>query len=836
MTMHRIWRLTAVVVMLAGTAWADARVEARRRFKTGMALIAEGRHDEGIAELLEAYAIRPHPNVLFNIAKAYESSNRHAEAIEYFKRYLDGNPPDAAEVKAMLDRLEALHPRPTPVPAPEPPPAEVKAPPKTQPTTDDPNVRRLAELTARLEKALEKAERPPETAQAAAGAAAAAAAEPTVEELDRFTVPYEETVVAASRRAQSTLEAPNSITVITGDEIRASGLQSLPEILRRVPGAEVMAMGFSSSEVSLRGFNQRNSNKVLVLIDGRPEFQDFLAVSLWQMLPIGLDEIERVEVIRGPGSALYGANAVLGVVNIITRAPGTGPRAEFTALGGNARLGGASTVVSGGDRVLYRASAGFLQGDKYSRDYADDRPDVHPTAEDSNLSLRSARAAATLFYAPTRSFSVAIGGGVNRVYSEFYASGLLRNYFVDGVSGNAKLDVTLGPVKLRSFWNTSTLKAVPQYEATGQRTLAMDIDANIGDAELFFQKEIELAGTHMFAAGLSGRIKSITWTYMGTAPKQEIHAALFLQDEWRPLKMLSFLVSYRIDRHPLLDRGRPGYAHSPRVSVVLRPVDEHAFRLSFATAFRAPSFAESYLNLRTPVPGIPGAAVATYGNLALRPERLLSFEAGYRGELGRLGVSWDLALYWNVVSDMMYLSAVNPLSAGQAYDAATATYLVGRSAFENDKPTYTARGAELGLTWNALAGLDLRLSGAFQSIVSDSTSGELCGPCLQAPAVKVNGGLIYRTPVGLDLSADFSFVSETSWVERMPSERDPTQISFVSNTLAAYTVINARLAYRFFDDRLTVALVASQLGPDHQEHPLGNNITRRIFGMLTVQP
>ena len=152
--------------------------------------------------------------------------------------------------------------------------------------------------------------------------------------------PYEETVVTASRREQSTLEAPNATTVITAEEIRLSGATTLPDLLRRVPGAEVMALGVGSHNSSFRGFNQRIANKVLVLLDGRTEYQDFLGLTLWQGIPVGLDEIERIEVIRGPGSALYGANAMLGVVNIITRSPGTGPRAQLSATAGNGNSAG----------------------------------------------------------------------------------------------------------------------------------------------------------------------------------------------------------------------------------------------------------------------------------------------------------------------------------------------------------------------------------------------------------------------------------------------------------------------------------------------------------------
>ncbi|MFT3710472.1 MAG: TonB-dependent receptor [Archangium sp.] len=823
--------LLAALVLTPAVSLADSRAEARRHFKTGMQLIADGKVDDGVKELLEAYDIRPHPNVLFNIAKAYENANRINDALHFYNRYLETNPPDDDKVRAIVTRLEGQVPKkPDPV---EPPPREdptVKRPNVTQPQVDERTVQRLNELADRLEKAIARAEAQPEPAAIAEGKPSAA---PAADE--DFGVPYEETVVAASRRAQATIEAPNAITVITGDEIRASGLLSLPEILRRVPGAEVMVMGVASANVSFRGFNQRIANKVLVLVDGRPEYQDFLGVTLYPVLPVGLEEIERVEVIRGPGSALYGANAMLGVVNIITRSPGTGPAVEANGFAGNGNLAGASFVASGGEKVRFRASAGYQQANKYSRDYENNRADVVSQVDDPNLGLRSARANVTAFYAFNKDFSVAVSGGINRLFTELYALGLLRNFYLDGLGGYAKADFTGGPVKIRFFWNHSEFAAGPQYEPIGQRSLATRLETNVFDGEALFQKEFQLGGTHVVAIGLSGRLKRVAWGYIGPL-KQEFHAAAFIQDEWRIVKPLTITASYRIDRHPLLDKGNPGYAQSPRVSVVFRPFENHAFRGNFATAFRAPTFLESYMDIRTPVPGVTGASVLTNGNRSLRPERLINFEIGYRGEVPQLGLTVDVAAYWNIVSDLIVLSAVNPVNPADAFDAQTMSFLLGRSIFTNDPETYTARGAEIGLTWNVTRGLDVRASAAFQSIVANSGA-TVCGPCTQAPTVKVNGGFVYRTPVNLDLSADLSLVTATTWIEREPSPSDPTQIVNLQNPLKSpFVVINARVAYRLLNDRVTIAVVGSQLGPDHQEHPFGNNINRRVFAQVTVQP
>jgi iron complex outermembrane receptor protein len=821
-----------MLLLIPALALADARQEAKKRFRIGMALINDGRLDEGIDQLLEAYSIKPHPNVLFNVARAYETAGRPSDALVYYRRYLDTDPPDANPVRLAVARIEAKLPRK------EEPPPRVERPVREEPRVSAPamneaQVARLSALADRLESAVAKAEArsAPETEKPKAERPTPAGPDDLEEDLT--AVPYEETVVTASRRAQSTLEAPNATTVITAEEIRMSGATTLPELLRRVPGAEVMALGVGSYNVSIRGFNQRLANKVLVLLDGRTEYQDFLGLTLWPAIPVGIEEIERIEVIRGPGSALYGANAMLGVINIITRSPGTGPRAQFNGWAGNGNAAGGSFVASGGEKLRYRASIGYQQADKFSRDYENNRPDVAPNGSDASLGVRSARANLTTYYSFNKDINVSASAGINRLYSEIYPLGLLRNFFIDGVVGYAKADLTAGPVKVKFFWNHLSASSAPQYSPIGQRSLATTLESNVFDAEAVFQHAFSLAGSHRLTAGVSSRVKRLAWTYTGRL-QQEIHGAAFVQEEYRPITSLTLLGSYRIDYHPLLDNGKPGYAQSPRISLLWQPVDGQALRASFATAFREPTFLESYMNIRTPVPGVNGASVLTEGSRALRPERMLAFEVGWRGELARLGLEYDLALYWNVVDDLIALSAVNPVAASEAYDPFSQSYLLGRSTFTNDPVTYTARGGELGFKWSIINGLDLRLSTAIQSIASNTTG--VCGPCSQAPTVKVFGGIWYQTPVNLDLSLDAAYTSSTTWVEREPAADDPTRISNVSNALGGYVVLNARVGYRLFQNRLTLAVVGSQLGPTHSEHPFGNLINRRVFATVTVTP
>jgi iron complex outermembrane recepter protein len=131
----------------------------------------------------------------------------------------------------------------------------------------------------------------------------------------------EETVSIASRYNQPISEAPSNVYVITDDDIRHSGATDLPTVLRRIPGMEVMQTTGADFNVSVRGDNQLDANKLLVLIDGRSIYIDAQGSVLWKLLPITLPEIKRIEVLKGPASSIYGFNAFDGIINIITKSP-----------------------------------------------------------------------------------------------------------------------------------------------------------------------------------------------------------------------------------------------------------------------------------------------------------------------------------------------------------------------------------------------------------------------------------------------------------------------------------------------------------------------------------
>jgi len=132
----------------------------------------------------------------------------------------------------------------------------------------------------------------------------------------------EMTVTTASKKAQSVDEAPAAVTVITKEDLMFYGADNLGEALRLVPGMEIIQGSDANYEISVRGFSRTGystSNKVLWLVDGRSVYYDGLGGFRMESCPIAIEDIERIEVIRGSGSALYGANAYSGIVNIITK-------------------------------------------------------------------------------------------------------------------------------------------------------------------------------------------------------------------------------------------------------------------------------------------------------------------------------------------------------------------------------------------------------------------------------------------------------------------------------------------------------------------------------------
>lgn len=873
--------VAAWIVLGAGVARADVRTEARRHFRQGMALIAAGDVDAGVASLQQAYEILPHPNVLYNIGRAYAESGRYAQAIEHFERYLESDPADRAEVlgfitalRARLDAMAARErdaqptPEPTPTPAPTGEAAQVASEEEILALEDSATqiealaesaqsdaLRRRAERLRALAAALrerrlaagEGAATVAEGEQAGSGTeagetSAPAGTDPLVLGQQREGDTYEEQVVSSSRAAQSPLEAPNSTTTITAQDLRLSGLTQPGEALRRVAGVELMTASPGDVQLSIRGLNQRLSNRAIVLIDGRSVYLDFIGTTIWSLLPLAIEDIERIEVIRGPASALYGADAFTGIVNIITRPIGSYRSWISSGLGTHGQLRVATTVTERVDALRFRLGGGYERADLFARPVGPERVDIAPFASDATLGFSRLWFTGEAQLRLADGYSLSAGTGLATGDRSFQGLSRLRELYLSNALFAQTYVQARTPFGLsgRVFWNHFESDYGPVGVRDGGIPLAQQarIDRQtVLDVELVYQNQFDIVPglNNQIIGGLGYRFKEIDWDWIPEIQTQH-HFNVFLQDTLRIEEAVQIVVSARLDQHPLL----PEPQISPRGSVVVHPTPRQSIRLTAGTAFRSPTFVESYVRVpnSTPIRGVTAFGV---GNESLNPERIVSVELGYMLQETDY-FALELNGYFNLVFDQILLSRNTAYrlydhanDPNAAFDPSLGAFPLGELSFDNEDADFRQIGGELGVRIYPVDGLDLYVNYALHETAPMSPQ-VLGGRELdqRTSAHKVNAGAQYRASFGLDLSVDFSWVSDQRWVEQvLDTERGGT--AFVDFALPAYVVLNARIGWRFLDDQLELSVVGTNLIMEHREHPFGQPVDRRFMGAVTVR-
>lgn len=836
----RLYALVSALVMTllllrSSPALADARTEARSHFKKGMDSITAGKYDDGIAELQKAYQLLPHPNVLYNIARAYAEAGNLDEAVTYFRKYLEGNPPDKDEAAQILKNLEsrikrqqqaareaaqAQAPAPTPEPvadagaaAADADAGAVHAPPVTPPPTD-PDAGPSTEI----------------------GAA-------------RTEDVFDETIETTSKGSQSEspIDAPNSTSIITEQDIHLSGITKIPELLRRLAGIDIMQVTGGQTEVSVRGFNQRLANKTLVLVDGRSVYIDLLGATLWQSLSIGVEDIARIEVVRGPGSALYGADAFNGVINIITKSPGAGKNGVAGGYGTQAATHGSLWASGRQNDFGWRLAAGYDYLPRWSREVPNGRADVRTGIGDQVESARTVRIDARGTRQLGKLGVFGIGAGLAQGSLEVLGIGPLNDIVLPKFVSTDVTSYFKGEhLNARVFWSRLRADNSLNVNYLGQSLLPARAEQNIVDGEVVYRAKAEL-GKHLgndFRIGGAYRYKDATWSYLDQR-RIEHHYGLFVHDELKVGAVLAFVADYRVDWVPYLER----FQQSPRGAVLLHPSKKSTIRASIATAFRKPTFLESYLSLPIQLP-VTGAAQISEGvrredpSFIVNAERMLSAELGYRNQESEYFVV-DTAVYYNRVANLIQLSENRPVTVGDfasagGQDPQTGLYPVGLGGWENQCQAYNVYGGEAGVRTFPVEGLDLHANYTLNTAQQDNSG--CTAEQLQRIVAdqrtsnhKVNAGIQLRTKAGIDGSIDFHYVAPQVWAEQV-TNFVRQQIEQQRFQISDYTLLNARLGYRFFSDQAELSVTAfNLLDIQHRQHPFGQLIGRRVMAMATYR-
>ena len=838
--------MTGLLGLLSSPAWAGPKEDAKRLYGEAKTAWEVENNPGRAAELFQqAYLLHPHPGIALAVARTSLAAQRYEEALDAYATYEREKAQMPVQLQVdVAGEIEAARA------------ALLGTATPTRPDTSVAGGGASVEQVERLQSIVDQLTALSVDLQAAAvaqttGSTPTASTVPadappvsdsrvatTAPELDIFS----EETRSVSRYGQPLLEAPATVTVLTAEDIRMSGASNVPDVLRRVVGVDVMQLSAAQPDLSIRGFNRALANKVLVLVDGRSVYQDILATPIWATIPVMLEEIERIEVVRGPASAVYGANAVTGVVNIITRAPGTG--SNLVHMEGGAPGYARGTVVATGRRgdTATRLSAGFHQAGRWSTSepVVDGGPYVS-YFDDPSRALGIVMANGRVDRRLGEVGSMSLSGGYSGGISEFYVFGRMGDFALDFDSAYARADLSLGPVHVRSFYNKFVAETGLFTRFAGEDSLPTFVDSDTVDGEVEFIQRFEGANVdHHIVGGVGYRFKKIAWGYLADdgANADEHHARVFIQEEaalgaftesgWRPFRLVG---SLRFDRHPLVDD--PLKTVSPRAAAVWRFHERRSARITGGTAFRAPSQMESYLELYQPVQGANGYAVQTLGDQDLLPERVFTVEAGLHDESSDIH-SADVTVYMNEVRDLIGLTDVD---GSRFTDVLPEREVIaaGATSFTNELGVYRGFGAEVEGRLYPVQGLDLygnvalgRISQNVQGVVVPESS---------MSSVKVNAGVVVRTPWRTDLATHVHYVSDQTWAERDFNENG--QVEITDMPIPGRTVLVAKVAARpMADEDLELAVTGWNLlaladGGSFQEHPLGQNVGARWFGSAT---
>ncbi len=829
------------LLLVASPAVAGEKEEARRHFKAGMEAIANGQYEKGIAELKAAYEIVPHPNVLYNIARAYAESGDLESAVGAYRKYLAENPPDKDEVEAVVRSLEARLAKSKAAAAAA---AAAAGGGGTAGTPVGPVGPEGGTAGGTSSGTNTTGAGGPNKAGGGGGVASGAG---DIGKAKEENV-YDTKVVTASKGEQSPLDSPSSTYIITEQDIRLSGIVGIAELLQRVPGIDSSQITAGDHNLSIRGFNGRLSNKLLVLVNGRSVYLDFLGTTMWDALTINVEDIERIEIVRGPGSALYGADAFTGVVNIIMKEPGEGKSGASYGIGTQpgAPLSyhrGALWATGKTGGWNYRISTGYEQNPRWSRETAPGRVDISHFSQNANLGDQHVQADARLTRRIGKDTLFGIGGGYSRVYRNFYGIGALADTATSLAIGDVTTFLNTKHFNARAFLYVIDAIAGQSTYYQGDPSYRAPARSVVGDVELQYANDFKTGPLHHdLRVGIGYRYKDIAWTYLDKNFRVEHHRNAYLQDAIKIGEKFTVLGSIRADYVPYLEKIIP----SPRGSVIYKRTAGDAFRFTISSAFRKPTFLESYLDFPVTTPN-SGAEVLSQGakqddpSYRTQHEKILALEAGYQNQISDY-FSVEVNAYYNRVTDLIVLSqlrAQTPTTYARGaggYNEATARHTAAYSGFTNDCQIFHSYGGEVGLRTFPITGLDVYGSYAANRVQQVAPAG--CSATVQDQRTsnhKVIAGVQYRTKFGLDAELDVWFQSKQIWAEQRVNVAT-REIDYQQFRLDSFPLLNGRVGYRFKFEPIDVGVTVSNLlNTGIREHPFGQVLGRRIMLMVSYR-
>jgi len=578
-------------------------------------------------------------------------------------------------------------------------------------------------------------------------------------------------VTSVSKRSQKLHEAASAIYVVTQEDIRRSGATNIPEALRMVPGLLVARTDQNNYAISSRGFSRQTAaNKLLVLIDGRAIYTPGNSGVRWVVHDTLLEDIERIEVIRGPGAALWGSNAVNGVINIITK---TARETQGTLL-----AGGTGTEERGfgalryggkiGENFHYRAYGKYRDRDDGKRadgtDAFDDKQMVQGGfRSDWQINSKDHLTLQGDYYE-------------NKIEKD------LRSQFVSFTPPSTiplKLTETNTGANFIARWNRvleneSAFKVQAYYDRTERNDEI--IQSIRHQADLEFQYDFRMGERQNVSWGMNYHFSGVDAplsTQLFKAPQDTYQFGFFVHDEITLIpKTWSVILGSKFEYNEFT-----GLEIQPNIRTVWAPHPKHTLWAAVSRAVRIPGTSEDgiKINIAGASSGLP-FAVRIIGDGRTEAEDLLAYEAGYRVQIQE-NLSFDIAGYVFQYDNLIDLVAEAPFTETVPAPSHTVSPLVFDNALKGE-----AFGVEVSADWRPLDFWRLTGSYSYNTIDLRLTTDSVI-PSAENPEGEPNH--IFNVRSYLELPHDLEFDTLLYYVSR-----------YTQRKVDAYTRLDLRLGWK----------------------------------------
>ena len=624
-------------------------------------------------------------------------------------------------------------------------------------------------------------------------------------------VPAMDVEVTSVTRTESTVgRSATAVFVITPEMIRRSGATSVPEVLRMAPGLNVARINSGNWAVSSRGFNFRFANKLLVQIDGRSVYTPTFSGVYWEANDVMLEDVERIEVIRGPGATVWGANAVNGVINIITKKAADTQGALIT--------GGAGTEERGFTGARYGGSAGDLNWRVYGKQF--DRDQGHLPGGIAADDWRMAQTGVRADWTPTACDTFTLQGdyfnGENGVNQHRFAPGFpFQTTVTDDIElfgGNVLGRWT------RDLGEDRSWALQMYYDRFARHFSVLDQCQDIFDLD--FQYQFYFGPRHHVVWGAGYRYNKDCM--MGgfqvsfVPPARETNLfSYFVQDEIALREDELFLTLGSKFEH----NSFTGFEFQPSTRLLYSPDPRRAVWGAVSRAVRTPARSDDDMRniVRTIPMGPPPPVFVQYqGDRSVESEDLMAYELGYRAQPTD-DFSWDIAAFFNKYEDLIVF---NPTAMGSPPPAIWPWVATNGM----DGETY---GFELASTYHLSP--CWRLTGSYSYLQMQ----------LHAAA-----GITPRTEESEGQSPHSQFYVRSSWDMAHDLELDlmlryVDSLHWVSSDIPSYFTMDVRLGWRP-TEHLEMAVVGQNLLDDHHyeffdSDALATEVDRGAYGTVTLR-